>query len=144
MKYLCFAVLVCIAVAAIFIAPDFIRDNTISEIDNVSFEEAWNNEYYKVPTRSQKAVWNQVHVMANTLIKADHIWGEEEISEEKVNALLLEVRSSDFDDKERLLTILLRWKEEDFSHGVDDHNYVWDRLGGSVGEAFDLRDEYKP
>lgn len=35
----------------------------------------------------------------------------------------------------KLREIVVRWQQGDFSQIVDDHNYVWDLLGGTVGRA---------
>jgi hypothetical protein len=142
-KYICLALLFLLAVAVAFMAPGIIRDFSVPEFDNDAYQAALEDENFLIKPRSQTVVWNQMHHMANTLIVADAIWGELFITEELVNGLILEVHHSQFDDKDRLLEILERWKKGDFRQGVDDHNYVWERLGGTVGRATDLRREYR-
>ncbi|WP_461207890.1 DUF6241 domain-containing protein [Clostridium sp. DL1XJH146] len=102
-----------------------------------------DEEDTNVNVRSRTAVINEMHNMSNTLIVADDIWTEEDITDSSVSKLIKEVSSSDFKDKERLLEILERWKEEDFSQGVTDHNYLWNQLGGTIGRATALREQYK-
>lgn len=86
-------------------------------------------------------IYDEMHKMANTKIDAEDgkIWGRLEITEERVDALIKKVEGSDFDDKGTLLEILKRWKKQDFSNCVQDHNYVWNQLGGTVGKACSLR-----
>ncbi|MCT4688211.1 DUF6241 domain-containing protein [Vallitalea sp.] len=115
--------------------------NKIKQIDDTKYQELiQTTELTKVYVRDEKEVWKEMHMMANTKIVADEIWGEIEITEERVNYLITEVLVSDYPDKKRLLTILYNWKNEDFSCTVDEHNYLWDKLGGSVGKAYKLKE----
>jgi len=52
------------------------------------------------------------------------------------------VSYSDCSDRERLLEILEGWKAGDFRRGVAEHNYLWEALGDTVGEAYELREQY--
>lgn len=90
-------------------------------------------------TQRQK-VLDTMHKMANTKVVAEHIWGEIPITDETIKALKSEIESSSFADKSTLLEILERWSNNDFSKAVEDHNYVWEQLGGTVGKATALRD----
>lgn len=113
----------------------------VEEIDETSYQEILQEvELENVIVRNQKTVWDEMHKMANTKILAEHIWGEIEITEEKVNKLLTEVMASDYSDKKQLLAILDNWKNGDFGNAVNEHNYLWDKLGGTVGKAYDLRE----
>lgn len=120
-------------------------------IDNQTFEEMWaSGDFTGIEPRSQRAMWDTVHEMSNTIIKAvdGQRWGLIEITEELCNKLILELAAAEkegkgYQDTERLMEILWRWKAGDLSQGVADHNYVWDRLGGTVGEAYDLQDDVK-
>lgn len=93
----------------------------------------------EVTVRSQKEIWDEIHKMANTKIVAEEIWGTLEITAERVDGLILEITKSEYDDKEKLLEILARWKQGDFTRCVEDHNYVWEKLGGTVGKATGLK-----
>ncbi len=95
--------------------------------------------------RKESLIYVDIHRMANTLIIAEDgkRWGLDTVTDEKCNTLIIEVTASDYNDKDRLLSILNKWKEEDFSEGVDDHNYVWNRLGGTVGRAESLKQEFR-
>lgn len=112
----------------------------IEEIDETSYQEILKQvEFEDVVVRKQKVVWEEMHKMANTKITANEIWGKIEITEDRVSTLLTEVIASDYDDKKQLLTILYNWKHEDFSETVEEHNYLWRRLDGTVGKAYGLR-----
>jgi hypothetical protein len=83
-----------------------------------------------------------IHQMANTIIIPEDgkIKGRIPITDEKCNAMLLEVMASSYENKEQYLKILERWKSRDFSHGVYDHNYVWELLGGVIGRAVRVKE----
>lgn len=88
----------------------------------------------------------KMHKMANTKIEAEDnkIWGEIKITEKKVNNLIKSIKDSKRlkeKDKNMLLPILYRWEKGDFSNCVEDHNILWERLGGTIGKAIDLRKE---
>jgi hypothetical protein len=97
---------------------------------------------------SAEDIYSIIHRMSNTLIEAEDglIYGEISINEEQINSIMKEVNSTNFIDsaeKKILLNILNRWKQKDYSQGVKDHNYVWNKLGGNIGKAKALRPEYR-
>ncbi|GMQ60461.1 hypothetical protein AN1V17_48610 [Vallitalea sediminicola] len=114
--------------------------NKIEQIDDTKYQELiQKTELTKVYVRCEEEVWEEMHMMANTKIVADEIWGEIEITEERVDYLITEVLVSEYSDRKKLLSILYNWKNKDFSCAVDEHNYLWEKLGGSVGKAYELR-----
>lgn len=118
-------------VAEVIDLPDDELDKTVVQERLVELE---------VEYRSQEAMWDQMHQMANTKIVADKIWGEITITESLVDELIIEVSASDYSDKMKLLEILYNWKNKDFSYTVDEHNYIWSNLDGTVGKATGLRE----
>jgi len=86
-------------------------------------------------------VYNTMHKMINTKIVAQDgkIWGEIEITTDRCNKLIKEVTNSGYPDKVTLLQILSRWKDKDFFSGVDEHNYLWEGLNGTIGKAKSLK-----
>lgn len=83
-----------------------------------------------------------VHQMANTRIisKDGEIWGTIEITSERCDELIERINKykETYPDDVRMincLDILNRWKAGDFSQVVNDHNDMWNYLGGTVGEA---------
>lgn len=95
--------------------------------------------------KNQEQVYKLIHEMTNTLIVAEDakIWGEIQITDEILDKLISAMKESSFDDKEKILTILNRWKNKDYSQGVEEHNYVWRKLRGNIGKAIKLRDNIK-
>ncbi|HEY5560216.1 MAG TPA: DUF6241 domain-containing protein [Clostridiaceae bacterium] len=86
----------------------------------------------------QTMVWMQVHNLANGLIyaiddKVNDILPMETKNVSKVLEMALACKDTKTDEK--LIGILKDWQNCDFSHIVDDHNYVWIKLNGTLGLA---------
>lgn len=88
-------------------------------------------------------IYDTMHRMANTKIEAvdGEVWGEVEITVELCDRLIDKIKESNLKalEKNKLIEILNRWKNGDFSNCVEEHNYVWSKLGGTVGKAKSLR-----
>ena len=125
--------------------PTQVQNNefgTENKEKEVSKKEGTSANYDK------KEIFIQMHKMANTLIIArdGQVWGEIQIDKENIADMEVMVNSNnnlDKKEKERILETLDAWKKGDFSDGVDQHNYFWDKLGGNIGRAKDLKSEYK-
>lgn len=89
----------------------------------------------KVDFTNEECVYNSMHYMINTKIESNAIWGTLEITKNRVGILIKAVNASNWSDKEKLLEILNRWENDDFSQAVEDHNYVWSKLDGNIGKA---------
>lgn len=72
-----------------------------------------------------------VHEMSNTIITSNNIWGRTKITNENIIKAIDLVSKTD----QNLVEKLENWSNGDLSNGVEVHNYVWDRLGGTVGKA---------
>lgn len=99
------------------------------------------NDKSQVLSKTEISVYNIMHKMINTKIVAEDgkIWGEVEITPERCNQLIIEVTESGYYDKTILLEFLKRWKNKNFASGVDEHNYLWDGLRGTIGKAKSIR-----
>ena len=95
----------------------------------------------KTISENELKVYNTMHKMINTKIVAEDgkIWGEIAITPESCQALITEITKSSYSDKDTLLEFLGRWKDNNFKSGVDEHNYLWDGLDGTIGKAASLR-----
>lgn len=92
-------------------------------------------------------IYAMIHKMANTLIVAedDLIIGLIPINEQSINEAMVIIKDTELiSDKETevFLNILQEWKDEDYSQGVQAHNYAWKLLHGNMGRAKELRSEY--
>lgn len=88
---------------------------------------------------NEESVYTLMHYMINTKVTSDVIWGTLDLTKNRVKILINAVTVSNWNDKNKLLGILNRWENGDFSQAVDDHNYVWSRLGGKDGKATGIR-----
>jgi preprotein translocase subunit SecF len=86
-------------------------------------------------------VYDIIHRMANTKIiaKNNKIWGELPMKPEEIQNLKGIVEKVNYEDREQLLEILNRWETGDFSQADKDHNYVWEKLGGTIGKAVGIK-----
>ena len=97
------------------------------------------NENTMVVAIDLKSYYEKIHHMSNTIIIAEdgNIWGESEITLEAIEEIILKIEKED----EYISNELSRWLELDFSNAVEVHNYVWSKLGGTVGKAEKLNEK---
>ncbi|MDR4945773.1 DUF6241 domain-containing protein [Neobacillus cucumis] len=89
-------------------------------------------------TSSEEAVENIMHQMTHQKVIADQKWGAIPMIPDTINQVYKVVKDSDFPDKDDLMSMLEDWKAGNFSHAASNHNYLWERLGGTVGEAMGI------
>jgi len=129
-----------IAIGAVMLLKDDMVSNT--EFNKVVKTTSTGFVYEpkdKVEVRDEYKIYDDMHKMANTKIVADAVWGRLDMEEERINKLIIEVLNSEYDDKEKLISILKNWKSGDFTHCVEEHNYFWAKLDGSIGQATALK-----
>lgn len=76
-----------------------------------------------------------IHEMSHQKVVADVKWGFYEITDDRIDWLLEVVQQKDFPNKKVYEGILTRWKKDDFSNIVEDHNSIWRLQGGTIGKA---------
>lgn len=78
-------------------------------------------------------VLNYIHWMSHQKVNAENKWGFYEITDERIDWLLdaLDQTGHTILNNEDYKEILTRWKNDDFTNIVDDHNYVWGIQGGT-------------
>lgn len=117
--------------------------NKVSESNNEleSAEESIGNTEENIATEvvDINTIYDMIHRMANTIIIAEdgNIWGKDEITQDSIDKALYQLNGRD----EYLDAELKKWKELDFYNGVEVHNYVWTKLGGTIGKAKSLDDQ---
>lgn len=129
--------------AAVFAAAYFYTDMKLrlpkASTSTVSQESGGNTAAEaSVAKVSEKDIINEIHLMSNSLIVAGdkQVWGTEDITKAKVEKVLKEIDQLPASTRtKKLREIMVSWQQGDFSQIVDDHNYVWDLLGGTVGMA---------
>ena len=87
-------------------------------------------------------IYDILHRMSNTkIIAADNqVWGKIEITNDYVLSLKSFIEKFDYTDKDYLLEVLNRWENNDFSNAVEEHNYFWKKLGGTIGKAISIKE----
>ena len=90
---------------------------------------------------AEERVYIRMHGMINTKITAEdgRTWGLIPITTEGCNEMIRIVKLNNYADKEKLLLFLNSWIKKDFSDGVEQHNYIWGKLGGVEGKATALK-----
>ncbi|MBB6447634.1 DUF6241 domain-containing protein [Bacillus benzoevorans] len=78
-----------------------------------------------------------IHHMSHQKVKADKKWGQLQITPERIDRLIkvVQVNKQEYDYPSLYINILNRWKENDFSSAVSDHNKLWEIQAGNIGEA---------
>lgn len=123
-----------------------IRESEKDNIQNVSVKgqkinslESNEGEVDSKNINNIEKIYDEVHKMANSLIIAEdnQIWGEEKITRKRIKELLKSVEGID----DFLTAEIEKWDKLDFNNAVEVHNYVWKKLGGTVGKAIDLNNE---
>jgi predicted Abi (CAAX) family protease len=141
--------LVIIAVSSFFYYKERSSGNisaksNISEIKKINEEiskeeitEIKNDEYYPV-----EKIYDILHRMSNTKIIAEdnQIWGRISMDPEYIASLKSLVEKVDYKDKDYMLEVLSRWENNNFSKAVEEHNYFWKKLGGTIGKAISLKE----
>jgi len=61
------------------------------------------------------------------------------MEKEEIQNLKSIVEKINYEDREKLLDILNRWEKGDFSQADKEHNYVWEKLGGTIGRAVGIK-----
>lgn len=97
-----------------------------------------DSDYYPA-----EKVYDILHRMSNTKIIAEdnQIWGKIEITPENISSLKSLIEKVNYKNKDYMLEVLTRWENNDFSQAVEEHNYFWRKLGGTVGKAISLKEE---
>lgn len=86
---------------------------------------------------SEVEVQYAIHHMSHQKVKADKKWGHLQITPERTERLIevVQANEQEYDHSSLYINILNRWKENDFSSAVSDHNKLWKLQGGNLGEA---------
>ena len=91
--------------------------------------------------RTEDKVYIKMHEMINGKIVAKDglIWNVQDMSQDNFNDLVTKINYNNYPDKDVLLAYIDSWKKGDFSNAVDQHNYIWEKLGGKDGKAIGLK-----
>ncbi|WP_338751225.1 DUF6241 domain-containing protein [Bacillus sp. FJAT-52991] len=83
----------------------------------------------------EQEVLDVMNKMTHQFVIADDKWGAVEMTPERIDQLTEIVSVNDYPNKERILSILEKWKKGNFETVDDDHNVIWNMQDGNIGEA---------
>lgn len=92
----------------------------------------------------EQDIVREIHFMSNSLIQAgdNQVWGTVEVNKANIDRLIPMLDQVPVNTRtKKLREIVGRWQQGDFSQIVEDHNFVWDLLGGTVGWAKSANDK---
>lgn len=84
---------------------------------------------------SEATVMAMMHKMTHQKVIASEKWGIIQMDQESISKAKQLLQASDFNSKEELLEIINRWEKGKFDQVDDDHNFIWELQGGSIGRA---------
>lgn len=83
---------------------------------------------------AESVVLQYIHWMSHQKVQAEDKWGFFEITDERIDWLLEAIDDRGYTYMEVYKETLNRWSDGDFSEMVQDHNDVWEILGGTKDE----------
>lgn len=90
-------------------------------------------------------IYIDIHHMSHNVIRSDEKWGLKDLTLANIGILIEKAEEiSDTADTAEVLEILHRWERGDFSAADKDHNFVWSKLGGTVGIATGVNEQAIP
>lgn len=84
---------------------------------------------------SEAAVMAMMHKMTHQKVIASEKWGIIQMNQESISKTKQLLLASDFNSKEELLEMISRWEKGQFDQVDEDHNFIWELQGGSIGRA---------
>lgn len=134
-----FPIIIIILVVIVGKSAVVIFEKTNSFIDDSEGIGELISNNNKNSNNAQVNNYSFVHEMTNTVINASdgEKWGNEKITLKKINDMIEKFTGVD----DAVVIYLEEWKNGDFSNSVIFHNFVWKRLGGTIGKAESLNTE---
>jgi Family of unknown function (DUF6241) len=107
------------------------------ELSEENSNELKENTYYSIEN-----IYDILHRMSNSKIVAEdnQIWGRLPMNSNDISTLKNLIEKVDYKDRDYMLEVLSRWENNDFSQAVEEHNYFWKKLGGTVGKAVSIQE----
>lgn len=87
------------------------------------------------------AALDTLHKMTHQKVTAEDKWGAIPMIKANVLAAKEQIAQLTIKEREELLEILAKWEKVDFSEVDHDHNYFWNKQGGTIGKAYGIMSE---
>lgn len=85
--------------------------------------------------KTDQGILQFMHEMTHQKVEADEKWGFRPMNDTTILMLIERLEKGEFSYKHELIEIATRWSIGDFSVVDEDHNYIWQLQGGTVGKA---------
>lgn len=76
--------------------------------------------------------YDYIHKMTNSVINSNNIWGTIQVNKSNLDKLK---NSELYKTDKKIQEYVNQWLEGDFTNSDKFHNYVWNKLGGTIGRA---------
>ncbi|OAT81578.1 hypothetical protein A6P54_12450 [Bacillus sp. MKU004] len=76
-----------------------------------------------------------IHAMSHQKVEAEEKWSFFKITDDRIGFLLNQLEVNKYKNEDLYRSILLKWKEGDFSDAASHHNAVWRLQQGTIGKA---------
>ncbi|MBO9128950.1 DUF6241 domain-containing protein [Bacillus sp. 165] len=115
----------------------FQEEQTAAQEEKAPIETGFSQDIYKYTDKDIQVTLNK---MSHQKVAAGEKWGFIAITSERVDSLIemIETRKNELQNENFYLEILKRWKKNDFSKAVNDHNIIWEMQNGNIGKATKL------
>ncbi|UOQ83777.1 DUF6241 domain-containing protein [Gracilibacillus salinarum] len=117
-----------------------VSEKKIAESDDKTSLNPFGDPY-TMEELTDKVVLEYINYMSHQKIHAKDKWDFYQITPERITYLLKALEVKEFDHESLYLEILTKWKNNNFSEAVSDHNRVWALQNGTIGKATRLLTE---
>lgn len=90
---------------------------------------------------SEQDLLAMMHKMTHQKVIASEKWGLIRMNDASIAKAKQILLNSNYNSKENLLKIVEKWEKDDFGQVDEDHNYIWNLQGGSIGRAMGILSE---
>ncbi|UOQ49595.1 DUF6241 domain-containing protein [Gracilibacillus caseinilyticus] len=115
-------------------------EKKVAESDNKASLNPFGDPF-TIEDLTDEIVLEYLNFMSHQKVHAADKWGFYQITPERITYLLKALEEKEFNHESLYREILTKWKNNDFSQAVSDHNRIWAIQNGNVGKATRLLTE---
>ncbi|KYG32975.1 DUF6241 domain-containing protein [Priestia endophytica] len=83
-----------------------------------------------------KDIENIMHKMIHQKVRAERKTGAVRMTPEAIDEVIELINNVQPSNSQELLKMANHWKNGNYEHVVEEHNYFWSREGGDIGKAY--------
>ncbi|MFP7416103.1 DUF6241 domain-containing protein [Priestia filamentosa] len=92
---------------------------------------------FEVPENpTGKDIENIMHKMTHQKVRAERKTGAVRMTPEAIDEVIELINDVQPSNSQELLKMANHWKNGNYEHIVEEHNYFWSREGGDIGKAY--------